>query len=120
LASGGSETFTFRWSTSATRQRRQTRTDTLISSDYASGISLTPGVPVSSNPAITCTNAVTGANFATVKCVGNLGPGEGVTITVPVNNVHGDLFAAGTADPNFKVSESNEGNNQLTQSVVVF
>jgi uncharacterized repeat protein (TIGR01451 family) len=121
LASGGSETFTFQVvNVGDTSTATNPVTDTLIQFDYASGISLTPGVPVSSNPAITCTNAVTGANFATVKCVGNLGPGEGVTITVPVNNVHGDLFAAGTADPNFKVSESNEGNNQLTQSVVVF
>jgi hypothetical protein len=97
-------------------------TDTLIEFDFASAVSLTPGVPVSSNPAITCTATPFGlpVNGASVKCVGNLGPGQGVTITVPITNVVGNLFAVGTADPGGVVAESNEGNNVLTQSVVVF
>jgi uncharacterized repeat protein (TIGR01451 family) len=121
LTGGGSETFTFQVvNVGDTSTATDPLHDTLISFLYASGISLTPGTPVSSNAAITCTNAASGANFALVNCVGNLGPGEGVTITVPVSNVHGDLFAIGTADPDGKVPESNEGNNQLNQSVVVF
>ena len=70
-------------------------TDTLIEFDYAAGTSLTPGTPVSSNPAVTCTVTPFGSpvNGAAVKCVGNLGPGQGVTITVPITSIVGDLFA---------------------------
>jgi anaerobic C4-dicarboxylate transporter len=97
-------------------------TDTLIEFDYAATTSLTPGTPVSSNAAVTCTIAPSGSpvNAAIVKCVGNLGPGEGVTITVPITSIVGDLFAVGIADPDGKVAESNEGNNVLSESVVVF
>jgi uncharacterized repeat protein (TIGR01451 family) len=123
LSAGGSETFTFQVvNVGDTSTATNPLTDTLIEFDYAAVVSLTPGIPVSSNPAITCTVAPSGSpvNAAVVKCVGNLGPGQGVTITVPVTNVIGDLFAAGTADPGSKVAESNEGNNSLFQSVVVF
>jgi hypothetical protein len=123
LSSGGSETFTFQVvNVGDTSTATNPVTDTLIKFEYASVVSLTPGIPVSSNPAITCTATPSGSpvNAAIVKCVGNLGPGEGVTITVPITNVVGDLFAAGTVDPDGKVAESNEGNNVLTQSVVVF
>jgi uncharacterized repeat protein (TIGR01451 family) len=123
MSSGGSETFTFQVvNVGDTSTATDPLTDTLIEFDYASEVSLTPGIPVSSNPAITCTATPFGlpVNGASVKCVGNLGPGQGVTITVPITNVVGNLFAVGTADPGGKVAESNEGNNVLTQSVVVF
>jgi subtilase family serine protease len=128
LATGGSETFTFQVvNVGDTSTATDPLHDTLIEFDYASAISLTPGTPVSSNPAITCTSTPSGSpvNAAVVKCVGNLGPGEGVTITVPITNVIGNLFAVGKADPvgpsdpAGKVAESDEGNNVLQQSVVV-
>jgi len=123
LSSGGSETFTFQVvNVGDTPTSTDPLHDTLIRFEYAAAISLTPGVAASSNAAITCTTTASGlpVNAAVVKCVGNLGPGEGVTITVPVSSVVGNLFATGTADPDHKVAESNEGNNQLKQSVVVF
>jgi subtilase family serine protease len=123
LFGGGNETFTFQVvNVGDTSTATNPLTDTLIEFDYAAEVSLTPGIPVSSNPAITCTATPLGlpVNGATVKCVGNLGPGQGVTITVPMTDVVGNLFAIGIADPGGKVTESNEGNNVLTQSVVVF
>jgi len=119
----GNETFTFQVvNVGDTSTALNPMTDTLIEFDYASGTSLTPGTPVSSNPAVTCTVAPFGlpVNGAAVKCVGNLGPGQGVTITVPITGIVGDLFAVGRADPDGKVAESNEGNNVLSESVVVF
>jgi large repetitive protein len=122
LASGGNETFTFQVVNVGDTGTTLDPTDPLqplIKFEYASGTSLTPGTPVASNLAITCSITTSTANHATVLCFGNLGAGQGVTITIPITNVVGDLFAVGTADPNGKVAESNEGNNQLKQSVVV-
>jgi uncharacterized repeat protein (TIGR01451 family) len=129
LLSGGSETFTFQVvNVGDTSTALDPTKDTLIQFNYAAATSLTPGMPVSSNPAVVCTSTSSGSpvNAASVSCTGNLGPGEGVTITIPITNVIGNLFAVGMADPvsvanpNGKVAESNETNNVLSESVVVF
>jgi hypothetical protein len=120
---GTSETFTFQVvNVGDTSTALNPLTDTLIQFDYASEVSLNPGVPISSNPAIVCTSTSFGSptNFARVNCTGNLGPGQGLTVTVPMTSVVGNLFAVGHVDPDGKVGESSETNNVLSQSVVKF
>jgi uncharacterized repeat protein (TIGR01451 family) len=79
--------------------------------------------PVSSDPAIHCTTDSFGffiEQFENTSCTGNLGPGQGVTITLDVPNVAGtQLTITAVADPDGKVTEANEGNNQLNNSVVI-
>jgi subtilase family serine protease len=123
ILSGGSETFTFQVvNVGDTGTTLNPATDTLIDFFYASATSLTPGVVTTSNAGIVCTTTPSGlpVNAATVQCTGNLAPGQGVTITIPITNVVGDLFALGIVDPDAKVTESDEGNNQLSESIVVF
>jgi len=76
----------------------------------------------SSNPAITCVTdpaTVAGANLLS-DCVGQLGPGEGVTITVTVDGVSGtDITAQGTADPAGRILEFIETNNFLKKTVTI-
>ena len=81
----------------------------------------------STDPAVTCAVASSGSNFAVVKCKGNLGPAQGVTITVSVPNVStSEFFAIGEADPvsilfpNGLVIEFSETNNTLVESTVIF
>lgn len=74
------------------------------------------------NPAITCTPLPHGPTppFPSQlnDCFGNLGPGQGVTITATVGGVTGDAINAfATADPTFAIIEVNEGNNALAESV---
>jgi hypothetical protein len=80
-----------------------------------------------SNAAITCVDdgtAVAGASILS-NCSGELGPGEGVTITITVNGVSpdgGTITATGTADPQQTIIEFIEGlgapgNNQLVKTV---
>jgi uncharacterized repeat protein (TIGR01451 family) len=80
-----------------------------------------------SNPAVTCVDnggAVPGANILS-DCSGELGPGEGVTITITVNGVSGpSITATGTADPQQTIAEFIEGfgapgNNQLVKTVTI-
>jgi len=123
ILSGGSETFTFQVvNVGDTGTTLNPATDALIDFFYAAGTSLTPGMVTTSDAGIVCTTTPSGlpVNGATVKCTGNLGPGQGVTIAIPITNVVGDLFALGVADPEAKVTESDEGNNQLSESIVVF
>jgi len=73
----------------------------------------------SSDPSITC-NTVDVLGFGLLSetdCFGNLGPGQGVTITLTLTNINADTSVTGTADPNGKVTESNEGNNVLTETI---
>jgi len=79
----------------------------------------------SSNVAITCTDDPSmtfGANIFS-NCIGLLGPGEGVTITITVNGVSGsDITATLTADPANPASdlaEFIETNNILTKTVTI-
>jgi hypothetical protein len=81
----------------------------------------------SSNPAVTCVSngaSVPGASILS-DCTGELGPGEGVTITVTVNGVSGaSITAVGTADPLNTIVEFIEGNvppgnNRLTKTVTI-
>jgi uncharacterized repeat protein (TIGR01451 family) len=80
-----------------------------------------------SNPAITCVNnagMTPGANIFS-DCSGELGPGEGVTITITVNGVSGaTITATGTADPDQTIVEFIEGfvapgNNRLVKTVTI-
>jgi hypothetical protein len=71
------------------------------------------------NPLITCTTInplSTTTKFN--NCTGNLGGGQGVTITATIGGVTGDgVTATALADPANVVSEVNEGNNVLTETV---
>jgi uncharacterized repeat protein (TIGR01451 family) len=78
----------------------------------------------SSNPAIVCvTDPATTANVNLfTNCEGNLGPGEGVTITVTLNGVTGaSVSALGLADPFNLVPEFIEPspNNTLSKTVTI-
>jgi hypothetical protein len=83
---------------------------------------------VSSNPAaVTCVNdpgMAAGFNILS-NCSGELGPGEGVTITITVNGVSGaSITAQGTVDPLNTIPEFIEGNvapgnNQLIKTVTI-
>jgi uncharacterized repeat protein (TIGR01451 family) len=76
----------------------------------------------SSNPGITCStdpSTTPGANLLS-DCVGKLGPGEGVTITVTASGVSGaDITANGTVDPVGRIMEFLETNNHLTKTVII-
>ncbi|HEU4521451.1 MAG TPA: hypothetical protein VFT12_05585, partial [Thermoanaerobaculia bacterium] len=77
-------------------------------------------IPTSSDPAITCQVDSHGANTLLTSCRGNLGPGQGATITLVIPSVTGSaLQITGTGDPTGVVLEANEGNNSLNQTVVV-
>jgi hypothetical protein len=96
-------------------------TDTLLRLAAITNGALTAATPLSSNPAITCAIDSSGTNFEVANCAGNLQPGEGVTITLTVPGVTGtEFFVTGIADPNLLVPEFNEGNNTLTQTIVIF
>jgi uncharacterized repeat protein (TIGR01451 family) len=67
-----------------------------------------------------CTTVSSAANFKNNDCFGTLGPGQGITITATLTGVGGDdLTASATADPSSAITEFNEGNNQLTETVVI-
>jgi len=76
----------------------------------------------SSNPAVTCvTNASTvpGSNLLS-DCFGNLGAGEGVTITISVTPAAaGSISAGGNADPSALVDEFLETNNTISQTTTI-
>ena len=73
-----------------------------------------------SNPAVTCTDALNNASALLTNCYGNLGPGEGVTITVKFSGVTGtSILATGTADPTLKVLEFVETNNGASKSIAI-
>ena len=97
--------------------------DHLLSLNVVSDGSFAMATPTSSNPAVVCTTDSFGFflfQFEMTSCKGNLGPGQGVTIKLDVPNVTGsELLLTGNADPDGKVTESNEGNNQLNNSVVI-
>lgn len=82
----------------------------------------TLGSRTSSNPAVTCvTNAATvpGANLLS-DCFGNLGPGEGVTLTITVTTgAAGSVMASGTADPLGFIDEFLETNNTISETTTV-
>jgi len=97
--------------------------DALLSLNVLSDGTFGNATPTSSNPGVTCTNSYGsffGIQFNDITCKGNLGPGQGVTIKLDVPSVAGtSLTMTGFADPQFKVGEANEGNNQLNNSVVI-
>jgi hypothetical protein len=63
---------------------------------------------------------------ATLNCKGNLGPSQGLTMTLPINNVTGDLGLVLNADPSNVINagstppEFSELNNQLILTVIHF
>ena len=60
------------------------------------------------------------ASALLTNCYGNLGPGEGVTITVKFTGVTGtSILATGTADPTLKVLEFVESNNGASKSIAI-
>lgn len=97
----------------------------LLSLEWASDGTVGIVTPTASDPTITCridsplipTPPVTNVH---ASCSGNLGPNAAVTITVPGIAVTGTGFTVtGVADPNSHVSEANETNNKLVQTVVI-
>jgi hypothetical protein len=74
----------------------------------------------SSDAAISCAPIFSSGTTELNNCEGNLGGGQGVTITATMSGVSGaDLTAFATADPSGIISEFNEGNNALSESVVI-
>jgi hypothetical protein len=73
------------------------------------------------NPAatITCTDFSNTPSALLSNCYGNLGPGEGVTITVVFTGVTAPTVSAtGTADPSDLVVEFLNSNNVVTKTVI--
>jgi uncharacterized repeat protein (TIGR01451 family) len=77
---------------------------------------VTPTNPAS---AITCTDFSNTPSALLSNCYGNLGPGEGVTITVVFTGVTApSVTAVGTADPGNLVIEFLETNNSISKTVI--
>jgi copper chaperone CopZ len=80
-------------------------------------ITLTPSVPGPPVPPFTQIK---------VSCKGNLGPAQGLTLTIPVSSVTGDMSAYVFADPSDLINllttpqEFTEGNNILIVTVIHF
>src|SRR4051812_458034 len=73
------------------------------------------------NPAtvVTCTDALNNSSALLSNCYGNLGPGEGVTITVTFTGVTSPTVSAnGKADPGNFVIEFIESNNSISKTVI--
>ncbi|HEY2153533.1 MAG TPA: CARDB domain-containing protein [Vicinamibacterales bacterium] len=89
----------------------------LLNLAAASGFTSTSAT--SSDSSITCTTVdVLGLGiFSETNCFGNLGPGQGVTITLTLTGISADTSVTGTADPDNKVAESIETNNVLTETI---
>jgi len=88
-----------------------------VSDGTVSGASIS-----SSLPGVTCTvdgPAIPG-NTVDTSCKGNLGPGQGVTITLTLTATGTEFAIIGTADPDNKAPEFNEGNNQLIRTLIIF
>jgi uncharacterized repeat protein (TIGR01451 family) len=74
----------------------------------------------SSDAAVTCTSISSTLTSVLNDCVGNLGGGQGVTITATISGVSGaDITAFATADPLGFIAEFSETNNALSESVVI-
>ncbi|HEX9237045.1 MAG TPA: hypothetical protein VF972_12270, partial [Actinomycetota bacterium] len=78
----------------------------------------------SSNPAVSCsTDPLSGPGALLSDCVitpTQLGPGDGVTVTIKVHvNSGSSVTAVGTADPQNLVVEFLESNNKITRVVTV-
>ena len=74
----------------------------------------------SSDAAVTCTSVSSTLTSVLNDCVGNLGGGQGVTITATISGVSGaDIIAFATADPLGFIAEFSETNNALSESVVI-
>jgi hypothetical protein len=77
---------------------------------------VTPTNPAAS---IQCTDFSNTASALQSNCYGNLGPGEGVTITVVFTGVTSpSVSAVGTADPLNLVVEFTNSNNVVTKTVI--
>jgi uncharacterized repeat protein (TIGR01451 family) len=108
-------------------------TDTLVNFVvYAQTGTFSVGTPTFSDPAFAplCTTATIPLAAplvqVTVSCKGNLGPSQGLTITIPVSSVTGDLVSFVFADPSDLINatstppEFREDNNILIVTVFHF
>jgi hypothetical protein len=108
-------------------------TDTLLQLVvFANSGSFSAGAATFSNPAFAplCTTATVPAvpplTVVTVTCKGNLGPSQGLTITLPLTNVTGELVSYIQADPTDLITnittppEFREDNNLVVTTVVHF
>lgn len=108
-------------------------TDTLLEFVvYANTGTFNVGTPTVSDPAFaglcTTTKVPAAAPFTYVRfaCKGNLGPSQGLTLTIPVTSVTGELVSFVYADPSNLVnatsvpSEFREDNNILIVTVIRF
>jgi hypothetical protein len=71
------------------------------------------------NPVTCFTDPLSTPSALLSNCFGNLGPGEGVTITVTFSGATGpSVSAVGIGDPDFKVVEFIETNNSISKTVI--
>jgi hypothetical protein len=95
-----------------------TNTQPLTFFDVAGTGPATFSAVTSSNPTVTCTASASGANFVLNDCFGNLGPGQGVTLTITASALTaGSITASGVADPALIVPEFKEDNNAVFQKL---
>lgn len=96
-------------------------TDTLLSLGASTNGAIGGASVTSSDAGVVCAVDALLPNLVATSCKGNLQPGQGVTVTLTVPGVTGTrFFTTGTADPGLLVPEFNEGNNSLTQTIVIF
>ena len=122
LSSGGTLTLQYQVvNTGDTPTTLNPSSDTLLSligvTDGAFGAGATVASP--DNTQWPCTIGQFGGLVA-ASCKGNLNPGQGITITVTIPNVTGTgVTVSGFADPSGLITEPNESNNNITQTVVI-
>jgi uncharacterized repeat protein (TIGR01451 family) len=79
---------------------------------------VTPTNPSANISCVTDPLTTPGSNLFS-NCYGNLGPGEGVTVTVVVTGVTAPTVSAvGTADPNDLVVEFTNSNNVISKTII--
>jgi uncharacterized repeat protein (TIGR01451 family) len=80
---------------------------------------VTPTNPSASISCVTDPLLTTAGSNLFSNCYGNLGPGEGVTITVVFTGVTAPTVSGvGTADPDHHVVEFSESNNSISKTVI--
>lgn len=119
VAPGGSVTLKFQIANTGDTPATVTPTQPLLWFDTVSDGVLPNVAPTSSNPAITCQVDFSSATQLLTSCTGTLGPAQAATISLTFTASGTFLQTTGHLDPASLILEANEGNNVITQSVVV-